>query len=126
MSYPSFTDTIVSQYKIIPGLGRAYGSNGNYTFTNFAGSVSYSPIKILNFQLAKDKIFIGDGYRSLLLSDVANSYPFFKTTVNIWHLQYSFWYSMFQDMYTPNGALSKPLKRYGTFHYLSLECYQEL
>ncbi len=118
-SYPSFTDTVVSQYKIIPGLGRAYGSNGNYTFTNFTGSVSYSPVKILNFQLGKDKMFIGDGYRSILLSDVANSYPFFKTTVNIWHLQYSFWYSMFQDVYSPNGILNKPLKRYGTFHYLS-------
>ena len=119
VSYPNFTDTIVSRSKIIPGLGRAYGSNGNYTFTNFTGSLSYSPVKILNFQLAKDKIFIGDGYRSLLLSDVANSYPFFKTTVNIWHLQYSFWYSMFQDVYSPDGIRKKPLNRFGTFHYLS-------
>ena len=119
VSYPGFTDTIVSRYRIIPGLGRAYGSSGNYTFTNFTGSLSYSPIKILNFQLAKDKMFIGDGYRSLLLSDVANSYPFFKTTLNIWHLQYSFWYSMFQDVYSPNGIRNKPLNRFGTFHYLS-------
>lgn len=119
VSYPGFTDTIVSQYKIIPGLGRAYGNNGNYTFTNFTGYLSYSPSKIVTFQLAKDKIFIGEGYRSLLLSDVANSYPYFKTTVNIWHLQYSFWYSMFQDIYSPTGTLNKSLNRYGTFHYLS-------
>lgn len=118
-SYPGFIDTIVSKYKIIPGLGRAYGSNGNYTFTNFTGSVSYSPIKILNFQLAKDKIFIGDGYRSLILSDVANSYPFLKTTINIWHLQYSFWYSWMQDVYSPNGIRKNALNRFGTFHYLS-------
>jgi hypothetical protein len=119
VSYPGFTDTIVSKYKVIPGLGRAYGSNGNYTFTNFTGYVSYSPIKALNFQLAKDKIFIGDGYRSLILSDVANSYPYFKTTINIWHLQYSFWYSWMQDVYKPNGIRQNALSRYGTFHYLS-------
>lgn len=119
VSYPGFTDTIVSRYKVIPGLGRAYGSNGNYTFTNFTGNISYSPIKILNFQLAKDKIFIGDGYRSLLLSDVANSYPFLKTTINIWHLQYSFWYSWMQDVYSPTGIRKNALNRFGTFHYLS-------
>jgi hypothetical protein len=119
VSYPGFTDTIVSKYKVIPGLGRAYGSNGNYTFANITGYISYSPIKALNFQLAKDKIFIGDGYRSLLLSDIANSYPYFKTTINIWHLQYSFWYSWMQDVYSPNGIRSKALNRFGTFHYLS-------
>jgi len=119
VSYPGFTDTIVSKSKIIPGLGRAYGNNGNYTFTNFTGYVSYSPFKALNFQVAKDKIFIGDGYRSLLLSDVANSYPYFKTTINIWHLQYSFWYSWMQDIYKPNGIRQNALNRFGTFHYLS-------
>jgi hypothetical protein len=119
VSYPGFTDTIVSKYKIIPGLGRAHGSNGVYTFTNFTGYVSYSPIKSLNFQLAKDKIFIGDGYRSLLLSDIANSYPFLKTTINIWHLQYSFWYSWMQDVYSSTGIRKNALNRFGTFHYLS-------
>ena len=119
VSYPGFTDTLVSKYKIIPGLGRAYGSNGNYTYTNLTGYISYSPIRILNFELGKDKMFIGEGYRSLILSDVANNYPFFKTTLNIWHFQYSFWYSMFQDLYTPNGIRQKPLNRFGTFHYLS-------
>ncbi len=119
VSYPGFTDTIVSKYKIIPGMGKAYGNNGIYTFTNFTGNISYSPIKNLNFMVAKDKIFIGDGYRSLLLSDVATSYPFIKTTINIWHLQYSFWYSFMQDVYQPNGIRKHALNRYGTFHYLS-------
>ncbi|MGZ3940659.1 MAG: hypothetical protein ACXVC9_00235 [Bacteroidia bacterium] len=118
-SYPNFTDTIVSQYKIIPGMGFAYGKNNNYTFSNFTGHLSYSPLKVLNFQLGKDKMFIGDGYRSLLLSDVANNYPYFKTTVNIWKLQYSVWYSAFKDVYNTNGSLQNSLNRYGTFHYLS-------
>lgn len=119
VSYPNFTDTIVSSYKIIPGLGRAFGSNGKYSFTNFTGHLSYSPIKILNFQAGKDKIFVGDGYRSLLLSDVANSYPYFRTTVNIWKLQYSVWYSLLKDISHADGMQSKMLNKYSTSHYLS-------
>jgi hypothetical protein len=119
VSYPNFTDTIVSQYKIIPGMGLAYGNNNKYTFSNFTGHISYSPIRILNFQLGKDKMFLGEGYRSLLLSDVANNYPYFKTTLNIWKLQYSIWYSAFKDIYNTNGSLNNSLNRFGTFHYLS-------
>jgi hypothetical protein len=119
VSFPNFTDTIVSQYKVIPGLGLAYGNNNKYTFTNFTGHVSYSPMRILNFQLGKDKMFIGDGYRSLLLSDVANNYPYFKTSINIWKIQYSVWYSVFKDIYNADGLLNKARNRFGTFHYLS-------
>jgi len=125
VSYPNFTDTLVSQYKIIPGLGQAFGKNGKYTFTNFTGHLSYSPIRILNFQLGKDKMFIGDGYRSLLLSDVANNYPYFKTTVNIWKLQYSVWYSAFKDISQSNGIKNNYLNKFGTFHYLSFNATPE-
>jgi hypothetical protein len=125
VSYPNFTDTIVSQYKIIPGLGRAYGSNGKYNFTNFTGHLSYSPIRILNFQLGKDKMFIGDGYRSLLLSDVANNYPYFKSTVNIWKLQYSVWYSALKDIYQTDGIQNNFRNKYTTAHYLSFNATPE-
>ena len=119
VAYPNFTDTIVSEYKIIPGLGQAYGSNGKYNFTNLTGHLSYSPIRILNFQLGKDKMFIGEGYRSLLLSDIANNYPYFKTTVNIWKLQYSVWYSAFKDIYQTDGVQKNFRNKYSTSHYLS-------
>lgn len=119
-SYPNFTDTVVSQYKIIPGLGRAYGANGVYNFTNLTGHLSYSPIRVLNFQLGKDRMFIGDGYRSLLLSDIANNYPYFKTTVNIWKIQYSVWYSALKDMYGTEGSQKDFRNKFSTSHYLSM------
>ena len=120
VSYPNFVDTVVSEYKVIPGLGLAYGSNNKYSFTNFTGHVSYSPIRILNLQLGKDKIFVGDGYRSLLLSDVANSYPYFKTTVNVWKFQYSVWYSWMRDIYHTENARSGFRNKFSTAHYLSM------
>lgn len=129
VAYPNFTDTIVKSTGIIPGMGMAYQqgkttmSNGiafnKYSFTSLTGYVSYSPKSFINFQLGKDKMFIGDGYRSLLLSDVANNYPFFKTTVNVWKFQYSSWYSWFYDIYNSNGLQSQFKNKFGTFHYLS-------
>lgn len=126
VSYPNFTDTIVSEYKIIPGLGTAYGSNGKYNFTNLTGHISYSPIKILNFQLGKDKMFIGEGFRSLLLSDISNNYPYFKSTINIWKLQYSVWYSALKDIYQTNGIMGDARNKFSTSHYLSYNILPEL
>ena len=74
--YPSHIDSLVEDKNISPGygyskLGRAFAAQANITFTpddNFA------------FQLGYGKNFIGDGYRSLFLSDNANSYPYLKIT----------------------------------------------
>jgi hypothetical protein len=131
-NFPNFTDTLAQQYEIVPGMGIGYYDNKvivsgvvvnnrfkTFSFSNFTGSLSYSPKKFINFQLAKDKIFVGDGYRSLLLSDVANNYPYFKTTLNVWKLQYSAWYSWFYDITQANSIRSQFKNKFGTFHYLS-------
>ncbi len=118
-TYPAFTDTVVKTFGILPGMGIAYGNFDRYQWANFSGYLSYSTKNLFNFQIGKDKHFIGDGYRSLLLSDAANNYPYFRSTINIWNLQYSCWYSWMQDIYHANGVRSDFLNKFGTFHYLS-------
>jgi hypothetical protein len=118
-SFSRFTDTTVTTFGIIPGFGIAYGNNNRYQWANFSGYVSYSTKNLFNFQLGKDKHFIGDGYRSLLLSDVANNYPYFRSAINIWNIQYACWYSWMQDIYQANGIRANFLNKFGTFHYLS-------
>lgn len=118
-SYPAFTDSIVKSFGIVPGMGMAYGNSNRYQWANLSGYVSYSTKHLFNFQIGKDKHFIGDGYRSLLLSDVANNYPYFRSTINIWNIQYSCWYSWMQDIFNANGIRANFLNKFGTFHYLS-------
>lgn len=128
-SFPFFLDTSISYQKIIPGIGQAYGTNKNgYTFFDYTGYVSYSPKnnKVFNFQLGRDKHFIGDGYRSVLLSDYATAYPYFRINTNIWRFQYSVWYTMMNDVTAANGFQSKFGNKYGTFHYLSYNILKEL
>ena len=126
VSYPGFIDTTVQTTGLIPGLGRAYkNKDGSYNFSNLTGYISYSPNKIFNIQLGKDKHFIGDGYRSLLLSDFSNSNPYFGINANIWRIQYNVWYSWMQDFSRYDGSQKSLQNKYGTFHYLSFNAFKE-
>jgi hypothetical protein len=118
---PNFTDTLISETKVLQGLGIAYlhSKENSYSFQNFNGYLSFSPKAFVNFQLGKDKLFLGDGYRSLLLSDVAVNYPFFKTSFQFLNFQYNVWYSWFNNIQDAYGLRSSFKNKYGTFHYLS-------
>ncbi|MEI6019976.1 MAG: hypothetical protein WCR21_02520 [Bacteroidota bacterium] len=127
--FPFFLDTSIAKKRLIPELGQAYGKTGSpYTFFDFMGYVSYSPNnnKIFNFQLGRDKHFIGDGYRSLLLSDFAPAYPFFRINANFWRFQYNVWYSWMYDVTYANGIKDKFKNKFGSFHFLSYNILKEL
>lgn len=126
---PFYMDTVLSGQKIIPTYGQAYGNNKTgYSFMDYTGYVSYSPNnnKIFNFQAGRDKHFIGDGYRSLLLSDNAPAYPFFRINTNIWRLQYNVWYAWMYDVTNANGFQKKFTNKFAAFHYLSYNITKEL
>lgn len=63
--------------------------------------VSYTPNKYLNFALGYDKNFIGDGYRSMLLSDVAANYSFFRLRATVGNIQYQTIFSYMLDNQAP-------------------------
>lgn len=125
--YPNFIDTNIQTTGLIPGLGRAYkNSDGSYNFSNVSGYVSYSPNTTFNFQLGNGKHFIGEGYRSLLLSDISNNNPYFGINANIWRIQYNVWYSWMKDFSRYDGSQKSLQNKYGTFHYLSFNAFKEL
>ncbi len=89
-----------------------------YAYTNWQGYIAYRPYRFLNFQVGKQKNFIGDGYRSLLLSDNSSPYPFIKATVHAGKIQYMVLYQFLKDIDTefetsPNEA------KFSTSHMLS-------
>lgn len=76
--------------------------------------ISYTPNHIFNFQVGYDKNFIGEGSRSLLLSDYGNAYPFAKARLNFWRFEYSLLYQfMYENFGNSRG------NKYMTSHYLS-------
>ncbi|HEY0031489.1 MAG TPA: hypothetical protein VGC65_12065 [Bacteroidia bacterium] len=121
--YNSYTDSIIRNSGVVPGMGYAYVSKNDslhpqYAYQYFSGYVSYSPNKIFNFQLGHDKHFWGDGYRSLFLSDVAAPYPYLKITTNVWKLSYVNLFTIMKDATHPSGFKKDWLNKYATFHHL--------
>ena len=79
--FPDHINDFYSTFRIIPGYSRIKPfKNNGFDFTNAFGNISFKPIEILSFTLGTDRLFIGDGYRSVLLSDFASPYLYFKTS----------------------------------------------
>ena len=80
-TYVPYLSTFVKDRGVTPGQGRVkrFKDNG-FDFASASANVSYTPANFLNIQLGTGKNFIGEGYRSLLLSDQSYNYPFFKFT----------------------------------------------
>ncbi|MFT5777120.1 MAG: hypothetical protein ACI837_000051 [Crocinitomicaceae bacterium] len=66
-------------------------------YTDLRGRVSYTPNHIFNFQVGLDHNFIGEGSRSLFLSDYGKPYPFALIRANFWRFEYSIMYQFLKE-----------------------------
>ena len=78
---------------VLPGQGISRVSSWDRTtrdldYAMANGHVSCQASKHFNFQFVHGKHFIGDGYRSMLLSDNAFNYPYLKITTDVWKVRY--------------------------------------
>ena len=105
---------------IIPGRGIAKEFKTDaYDYPVAEAYISYTPSKYFNFQFGNGKNFIGDGYRSLLLSDVASPLPYFKINTSFWKIKYTNLWMNMQDVrkeLTVDGAYRQ---KFIAMHYLS-------
>jgi hypothetical protein len=127
-----FPQTGNYDYAVIPGQGRSkvFKKNG-YDYAMSSGYISYSPNKFFNIQLGHGKHFVGDGYRSLLLSDNVFSYPYARITTTYKHIQYTNLYTSFMNL-TDGGVKTPPnverlfQKKIGSFQLLSFNYFKRL
>lgn len=124
---PGYMKDFANATLIIPGQGRwkRFKSNG-FDYSMSTGYLSYSPFKNFNAQIGSGKHFIGDGYRSLLLSDNSFSYPFARLTG--WFgpnkmFQYTTIYASLMNLFTnttiPMGTERLYQKKAASFYQLS-------
>jgi hypothetical protein len=119
---PEFFQDWVNTYNAVPGAGfyKPFKTTG-VDYIDARGSIHFNAAKYFKFQFGFDKHFIGNGYRSLLLSDFGNSYLFLKINTSIWKLKYQ---NLFMEL-TPQtiaiNAGNKLLdKKYAVIHHLSI------
>ena len=113
--------SFVEQHKAIPGAG-FYDSAGNgkgYRYTDARGSISTRVTKYINIQLGYDQQFIGNGYRSLMLSNFSGSHLFLKLNTRIWKLNYT---NLFMQLSPTASSSLNGLynKKYASMHHLGI------
>ncbi|MFI2742034.1 gliding motility protein RemB [Zhouia sp. PK063] len=112
---------------IIPGRGIAKGfGDGGFDYPVAEGYVSYSPSKHFNLQLGHGKNFIGDGYRSLLMSDVTSPYPYFKLSTSFWKIKYTNIWMSLKDVRPEVTQDRTYLTKYIAAHYLNFNVTDRL
>ncbi len=126
--FPAYQDSFALQYGVIPGQGRwkKFKTTG-YDYAMASGFLSWSVCNNFNVQVGHGKHFVGDGTRSLLLSDNSFNYPFARFTG--WfgknkNAQYTVMYSSFMNL--TDGGVTTPLgterlfqKKSGVFHHFT-------
>lgn len=105
---------------IVPGRGvsKRFKTDG-YDYPVAEAYLSYSPAKFLNVQFGHGKNFIGDGYRSLFLSDVTSPHPFLKLNTNFWKIKYTNTFMWMRDVRPEVKEDGAFLTKYIANHYLS-------
>jgi len=94
-------------------------SNGQSSiYTDLHARVSFTPNSIFNFQVGLDNNFIGEGARSMFLSDYGASFPFGQIRMRFWRIEYSILYQFMreQDVH-PNT--NKWKGKFASSHHLS-------
>lgn len=119
-TFADYLSTYIRQTGIVPGqaVARTLVKDADqYNWRYITATVSYTPASFINITAGRDRTFIGDGYRSLLLSDYASPYPFLKVTATLGSVKYMSMWARFED---PAGTsdLFISRKKWGVFHYL--------
>jgi hypothetical protein len=102
----------------IDSLGVYPSMNGIDNKLSYLSVVAnYKISKYFSARFGKGKNFIGNGYRSMLLSNNHNSYPFLSFKTEFWKVKYYNYFTTFSDIY--NSDISS--KKHGAFHYLDYQ-----
>jgi hypothetical protein len=119
---PIYVQNWIRDYKAVPGVRffKGFKAPGGVDYFDNRGSVSFNASKYIDIQLGYDKNFIGDGHRSLFLSDFTGNALFLKLNTRIWKLNYQ---NLFMELipYTETSRGNVVLSRkYYRSNYLSL------
>jgi hypothetical protein len=117
---PLFVQQWEKKFHAVPGAGfyKSFKTTA-YDYFDARGSIHVNATKYINVQFGYDRNFIGDGYRSLFLSDFASSYLFLKLNTHIWKINYQ---NLFMELSNGTSVGNELLpKKYASMHHLSLQ-----
>ncbi len=132
--FASNVDSFIEAYQALPGNGAfkpyissVIDSKNAHDFGNGQGHIGFQVMPEIRLEFGHGKQFLGNGYRSLLLSDFSQNYLYLKANWKIWKLNY-------QNLFTELNALSSLAnpgnsyvpRKYLAAHYLSFDVNEDL
>ncbi|HEU0064504.1 MAG TPA: hypothetical protein VFQ58_05715, partial [Flavisolibacter sp.] len=117
---PLYVQRWVTEHQAVPGEGYyKYFKGTGFDYFDARGYFTFNVTKYIDVAFGYDKNFIGNGYRSLFLSDFSNNALFLKLNTRIWKFNYE---NLFMQLTVtePRGADRLLGQKYATIHHLDL------
>lgn len=123
--FPGYINSyVLSNQNYQPGLGKGTAQGNGFTSTQLNANLTYAGGKHLTIAAGYGKNFIGDGYRSLILSDNASNSPYVRLQAKLWRLTYNVLYTRYEN---PRfQAFGENEVKYSTVHYLGVNISKKL
>ena len=114
------------KFQSVPGAGYYKNFKGTgFDYFDGRGYFTFNVTKYIDVAFGYDKNFIGNGYRSLFLSDFGNNTLFLKLNTRIWKINYQ---NLFMELQQtePRGPDRLLRKKYAAFHHLDVNVTKKL
>lgn len=114
----AYVKQFVEARKAVPGVGYYKDfPNTYYDYIDARGYFTFNVAKYIDVAFGYDKNFIGNGHRSLFLSEFANNTLFLKLNTRIWKLNYQ---NLFMELTATEPRAGDRLyrKKYAAMHHL--------
>lgn len=133
MVMPQYMADFVTTYNAIPNAGFykpfasrfAPNQNAGVDYLLASGYISTNVTPYINLQFGNGRNFVGDGVRSLLLSNFSNNYTYFKINTHYKFFHYQNLYAELVGNHLPVANIRVP-RKYMTAHYLSVNILKNL
>lgn len=117
---PKYVQEFVAERQAVPGAGYYKSFKGSgYDYFDARGTVTVTAAKFIDVSFGYDKNFIGNGHRSLFLSDFSNNALFLRLNTRIWKLNYQ---NLFMELVNAHqrGGDKYLNKKYAAIHHLDI------
>lgn len=125
--FPRYVDERIARDLAVPGAGLfkdynsdIFGVQNGYDYLNGQGYMAFNITRHVGMQFGYGRNFIGNGYRSLLLSDFAHNYLYLKLNWKVWKIHYQ---NIFAELSaeTDKQTIGETViaKKYMAAHHLS-------
>ena len=117
---PGYVREFITAKRAVPGAGfyKDFKTTG-YDYFDARGYFTFNVTRYIDVAFGYDRNFIGNGYRSLYLSDFGNSNLFLKLNTRIWRFNYQ---NLFMELHNADNRIGDKLigKKYAAMHHLDI------